>query len=615
MAWIPSIISEKGVYGGRKVPQGSLDYYSEDAGIAGDILVCNAQVTSYWYDPVQYAWPGAFGLSAITLRDRIHLDQPAETNVKIFEIEIEKPESAQYYKQTLAFYADISGSTTTYNAGTTDEYTVYRYEWAFSEMRRIVYATPYDDNPTSELISSGSGSSIAMQQIEGTTPIDGRTYWADDTAIGLSYMRKDNIDYFCVYSYVESECLQWNLTDLVVEENHQSQFIAWGISKTTLNEFFGLFEPEETDDPNEDPDDDPEDDPPGGGGDGEQDKHQDAIPEPDLPPLSGTAAGFVTVYKLYETTMQTFAQKLFDPDIWDAVKGFFADPMDFICGILILPFSPHTSRSARPVLKRTPLIAWDYYYPVIENQYHIVDCGTIEIPMYYKSALDYNPLTSDTLYLPYIGYRKLDPDEVQGHTLKIKYHVDIMTGDCVAFIIRTTASEMTPKEQVIAQFSGNCGTRVAFGRQSFDNAISASVQLMAGAVGTIGGLVALAGGAGGLASGGKQLAEGMIAQSVASMGSAAVNGSKSRTERSGVMGASAGYMGIQYPYLIRQVPHQSLPDKGYYRRLNGYPCNKAGTLSSFSGFTCIESIELSGIGATQDEKTEISNMMSAGVIL
>ena len=235
--------------------------------------------------------------------------------------------------------------------------------------------------------------------------------------------------------------------------------------------------------------------------------------------------------------------------------------------------------------------------------------------MYYKSALDYNPLTSDTLYLPYIGYRKLDPDEVQGHTLKIKYHVDVMTGDCVAFIIRTTASEMAPKEQVIAQFSGNCGTRVAFGRQSFDNAISASIQLMGGAVGAIGGLAMLAGGAGGLVSGGKQLAEGMIASSVSGMAASAVNGSKAHTERSGVMGASAGYMGVQFPYLIRQVPHQSLPDKGYYRRLNGYPCNKAGSLSSFHGFTCIESIELSGIGATQDEKTEILNMMSAGVIL
>ena len=615
--WIPSVISEKGIYGGRKVPQGSLDDFSSSAGVAGDLLVCDAEITSYWYAPVQYSWAGAFGLRLVSLRDRIHLNQPAETGVKCFEIEIKKPESAQYYKQTLAFYVTLSGSSDTYNAGTTDEYTVFRYNWAFESVKRIVYATPYDTNPTVETIATGTGA-MYFQELDGTIPIDGRTYEQFGPAyIGLSYMHKGNEDYFCIYSYVESKAYAWNTQEspMVVDNNYNSWFGAFGISKSLLNSYFASFEPDETDDPNEPPEDDPEDDPSGGGGDGEQDKKQDPVPIPDLPPLSGVAAGFVTMYKLYETTMQTFAHDLFDPDIWGAVKQLFADPMDFICGILILPFSPHTARSARPKLNQTPPIYWTYYYPVVENQYVEVDCGTIDVPMFYKTCFDYNPYTKDTIYLPYIGYRSLDPDEVQGHTLKIKYHIDCMTGDCVAFIARTTSNGLTPVEQVIAQFSGNCGVRVPFGRQSFDNAITASIQLMSGAVGTLGGIAMLAGGAGGLVSGGKQLAEGMIASGVSGMTTSAVNGSKAHTERSGVMGASAGYMGIQYPYLVRQVPHQSLPAEGAYRRLNGYPCNKNGTLGGFDGYTCVESIELSGIGATEDEKNEILNMLTAGVIV
>lgn len=614
--WIPSVISEKGIYGGRKVPQGSLDDFSDVAGVAGDLLVCDAEITSYWYAPVQYSWSGAFGLGLVALRDRIHLNQPVETGVKCFEIEIKKPENAQYYKQTLAFYVSLSGSSDTYNAGTTDEYTVYRYNWAFESVKRIVYATPYDTNPTVETIATGTGA-MYYQEIEGKTPIDGRTYNQFGPAyIGLSYMRKNNEDYFCIYAYVESKALAWNTqeTPIVVDENYNSWFGAFGISKALLDDYFAEFEPDETDDPNEDPDPDPEDE--GGGGDGDQDKRQDNIPVPDLPPLSGVAAGFVTMYKLYETSMQTFAHDLFDPDIWGAVKQLFADPMDFICGILILPFSPHTARSARPILQRTPLIAWTYYYPVVENQYFEVDCGTIEVPMFYKSCFDANPYTKDHLFLPYIGVVELNPDEVQGRTLSIKYHVDCMTGDCVAFISRTAVSTgMTPVTQVIAQFSGNCGTRVAFGRQSFDNAISASIQLMTGAAGALGAVAMLAGGAGGLASGGKQLAEGMIASGVSGMTMSAVNGAKAHTERAGVMGASAGYMGIQFPYLIREIPHQSLPAEGSYRRLNGYPCNQEGPLSRFSGYTCVESIELSGIGATEGEKEEILNMLTGGVIV
>ena len=267
------------------------------------------------------------------------------------------------------------------------------------------------------------------------------------------------------------------------------------------------------------------------------------------------------------------------------------------------------------MLFRSP-IYFTNYYNVVQNQFMTVDCGTIDVPLFYNSCFDYNPMTKDTVYLPYIGYRSLNPDEVQGRTLHIVYKIDCMTGDCVAFITRTAISTgMVPVTQIIAQFSGNCGVRVPFGRQSFDSAIAASIQLMTGAAGALSGVAMLAGGAGALGGGGKQLVEGMIASSVSGITAGAVNGSKAHVERAGVMGASAGYMSVQTPYLIREIPRQSLPDKGYYRRLNGYPTNEAGALGDFTGFTCIESIELSGIAATEEEKEEITRMLIAGVIL
>ena len=603
MAWIPTLMSQSGIYGGQKVPQGSLTGFPREASITGTVLQCSTVWDSQTHED-SWQWDYKFGCTGQKLLNAFLRDTSGQWHegVHLFEFEIEKPENAQYYKQTLAIYVDYEC-----NIDETSSYNTTYFRLNITKMSRLEYATP-TAVPTEELICTGSVAAVLMDAMgpEGVIPA-AYNYRQGKWLLGFSPLTYGNKRYWGAYFYAEYRNVSW--------ERDYGGYYMLAIEEQELAAFFSGFDPEATDDPNEDPDPDPEDDPPGGGGDGEQDKKQDPIPEPDLPPLSGTAAGFVTTYKLYETSMQTFAHDLFDPDIWDAVKAFFADPMDFICGIIILPFSPHTSRSARPVLKRTPLIAWSAYYPVIEQQYHIVDCGTIEVPMYYKSALDYNPMTSDVIYLPYIGYRKLDPDEVQGQTLRIKYHVDVMTGDCIAFIIRTAISGTTPVSQVIAQFSGNCGTRVAFGRQSFDNAIGASIQLMAGAVGTIGGLAMLAGGAGGLASGGKQIAEGMIASSITGITGQAVNASKTRTERSGVMGASAGYMGIQFPYLIRQVPHQDLPDKGYYRRLNGYPCNKAGKLSDFSGFTCLESIELSGIPATQDEKTEILNMLTGGVIV
>ena len=614
MSWNPSLItSGAAMYSGYKLPSANIEKFAEYGTISDDTI----STSHYAYEPYDdnWEWLSANGLNPSKLKNALNeartsvSDPEWHRNVLLFEIPFENPEGAQYYKQTLQVYCDYLATEdlhTVYDAGEPHAYTEELNTFAVVSLKRAEYATPYS-NPTYETIATG-GFSANFNRLGGEKEY-GPSYYREYgfMTLGASKFEYDETPYLGIYLYIDYE----RNTD----QERSAFYGLLAVEKSTLFEYFAA-DPEETDDPNEDPDPDPENDPEGGGGDGDQDKHQDNIPVPDLPPLSGVAAGFVTMYKLYESSMQTFAHELFDPDIWGAVKQLFADPMDFICGILILPFSPHTARSARPILQRTPLIAWDYYYPVVENQYFEVDCGSIEVPMFYKSCFDANPYSKDHLFLPYIGFVELNPDEVQGKTLSIKYHIDCMTGDCVAFISRTAVSTgLVPVTQVIAQFSGNCGTRVAFGRQSFDNAISASIQLMTGAAGALGAVAMLAGGAGGLASGGKQLAEGMIASGVSGMTMSAVNGAKAHTERAGVMGASAGYMGIQFPYLVREIPRQSLPAEGSYRRLNGYPTNKEGPLTKYSGYTCVESIELSGIGATEGEKEEILNMLTGGVIV
>lgn len=613
--WFAPYKIDGGMYGGRFCANGSLQWLANMCtNTAGGQNAWRGYGGSRSTDEPYNEWPGAYGMNWDLLRSyMMDHDDGDDHEFVLLEIAVNNPEGAQFYKQSIVFKIKTNATYRRIEYGTPpDDHHLdidqFNY-WIFKVCRRE-YPTPYSAYVDTDITTLNMGMAGNILR-GGETSLLGTSYYVDDTYIALGTFTIGNPakDYWGIAFY-----------DKIERGDQYNEGVDWGvlgIEVSALNTAFGgTFDPEQSDDPNEDPDPsggEGGDDGPGGGG--SQDKHQDPIAEPDLPPLSATVAGFVTMYKMYETNMQTFAKKLYDPDVWSAVKQLFADPMDFICGILILPFSPHTSRSARPILQQVPPIAWDYYYPVIEQQYHIVDCGTIEVPEYYKTALDYSPYSRDTLYLPYIGYRELNADEVQGKTLKIKYHVDVMTGDCVAFIIRPTVSGMTPMDQVIAQFSGNCGVHVPFGRQSFDNAIAASVQLISGVGGLAGGLAMMAGGAGGLASGGKQLAEGMIASSVAGIGVGAVNGSKAHVERAGIMGASAGYMGVQTPYLIRQLPNQSLPDKGYYRRLNGYPCNEAGALREFSGYTAIESIELSGIGATQEEKTEILNMMLGGVIV
>jgi len=336
-----------------------------------------------------------------------------------------------------------------------------------------------------------------------------------------------------------------------------------------------------------------------GGGGGSHDRTEDQIPIPDLPDLGAADTGFLTLYRMTNTEIHAFSAEMVDPDVWAAIKQFFMDPMDFIAGIMLVPFMPPSTRRGKPAF-----FTGSNYFDVISNEFVEIDCGSIAFPLYYNSAFDFNPYSKYTLFLPYIGYVDLDPDDVAGQIINVKYHCDCLTGDCVAFVTKVNPI----LTQVIAQYSGNCGVRVPYGRTSFDAAISASIQLLGGGIGMAAGAAASA-----LGLEGGNVTAGQIANQVSNATVTAVNGMKVTTERSGVAGASAGYMSIQRPHLIRNIPHQSLPDN--YRHLNGYPANIGGALGEFSGYTAVESIELTGINATDEEKAEILSILNGGVFI
>ena len=342
-----------------------------------------------------------------------------------------------------------------------------------------------------------------------------------------------------------------------------------------------------------------------GGGDGDHRQPYTPIPIPGIPTIGPNSAGFVYMLRMTPAQMQQFAVDLVRPTWWTALKNFFADPLDFICGIMIVPYEPVSNYSVYPKFGDN---VFEHAYPQVYQQYTVIDCGSLAVSKYFGGALDQNPFTKLLVWLPYIGYRELDADECMDKTLHIVYHCDCLTGDCVCFISTVAGSGYeVPFDRVIAQFSGNCGVRVPFGATSFDAAIAASVQLLGGAVG------AIAGGAMGAAIGAGAITESQIANSVAGTTVGAVQGSKVTTERSGVSGACAGYLSIQYPYLLREVPRQSLAKN--YMDLEGYPSNVAGPLSKFYGYAAVESIDLNGINATKEELDEIRSILAGGVYL
>lgn len=333
---------------------------------------------------------------------------------------------------------------------------------------------------------------------------------------------------------------------------------------------------------------DPEDDPSGpGGGGGSYDPTSDPIDFPDLPTGGALTSGMIKGFVIGASGLAALQNKLWDMSFFDIATQFqklVNQPLDCLISLHALPVLPTTGNSEEIKLGSFPT---SVNAVRITNQYVIVDCGSLTCPEYYGSALDYSPYTRCEIFLPFIGLRNLEIDDISKATIAVKYYVDVLTGSCIAYV--------KCGQSVLYTFTGSCIQNIPATSQTSDllhNTISAVGPMATG------------------------LVTGNPASAAAGAIAGAVNtaSSKNHVSRSGDLAGSAGIMGEYVPYLIFHRPKQSLAKN--YNKFKGYPTNITYTLSSLSGYTEVEHIHLTGIsGATDAELNEIERLLKEGVII
>lgn len=97
--------------------------------------------------------------------------------------------------------------------------------------------------------------------------------------------------------------------------------------------------------------------------------------------------------------------------------------------------------------------------PYVKEHTIIVDCGNVEIQEQYHSLLDYSPFSRLTIYLPFIGFQDLDDKLVVGHTLKVQYVVDVLSGRCLAQLY----VDSTDLQSCFAEYGGTIAADEIFG--------------------------------------------------------------------------------------------------------------------------------------------------------
>lgn len=310
----------------------------------------------------------------------------------------------------------------------------------------------------------------------------------------------------------------------------------------------------------------------------------------DTPPTVipvGSASSLWKIYNPTQAQVDAFGSWLWDSSFVEQIKKLFNDPMQAIIGIHKVFATPSTGGTANikvGYLDSQISSAW------VDNQYTTVNCGSASLNEYFGNVFDYAPYTKVQLYLPFIGIVDLDVGDVMRSTISVVYHVDVLTGACLADV----KVNRDGAGGVLYQFAGSAIVTYPVSAGNYMGMLAGVLSVAGGVAGTI-----LSGGA---------LAPALIG--------GAVGASHLHTDvsHSGGFSGCAGAMGSKKPYLIVSRPQIAMADN--YQHYTGIPANSKVTLGSCSGYAKVKSVYVNSITkATEDEKNMIEAQLKAGVLV
>lgn len=322
------------------------------------------------------------------------------------------------------------------------------------------------------------------------------------------------------------------------------------------------------------------------GGGGSWNRPDYDVPIPSLPAISPADTGFMSTYQLSDVNIKALANELWQTggtSFYDTIVKNYQSPFDNIISVGIVPFTNVSGAD-------TNVKIGNYISGVLGKKltttFYEVDCGTIAVPKYYNTFVDYD--CRFRLFLPYIGMVEVDPDTIinpqsgANGSIQIKYHIDLFSGACTAYILTYSGR----KYHVTASYQGNIKTEIPITGTNYIGAWSGLIgACIAGVGGSLGGVVTN------------------------------LMNAKPEYQRSGSISSTAGLMGIQYPYLIISTPDCIVAET--FEELKGFVSNLSVTIEEETGFLQSDMInsDMTGLSCTEEEQEMIRQKISDGVYI
>lgn len=338
------------------------------------------------------------------------------------------------------------------------------------------------------------------------------------------------------------------------------------------------------------------------GGGASSDDDSDPVEVPDLPTLDVSDLGGINLYRVTATDVKALLAYLNSATPGNNILKWFTNPIQAIVSLHVVPYPVEvTGSDAIKVLGLSATGTAGYKI----KQFQEWDLGGVLVPYGFDNTfLDYEPFTKVSIYLPFVGIRTLDADEVMGQNLNVTYQFDNISGSCIAFI--------TINGSVRYTFSGSCAIGIPISQSNWGQTYMAAATIAAGGIaGGVGAGAAAMGGATsmGAVAGQAALGAGQGIATASGLGSAI---GKPTVSRSGSISGAASALGVPYPYLIIERPTKA--SSANPAPVTGLISGRTLSLGSLTGYNIIESVHLSGVPATASELDEIERLLYQGVV-
>lgn len=313
-------------------------------------------------------------------------------------------------------------------------------------------------------------------------------------------------------------------------------------------------------------------------------------------PSLTTTGIFNRTFGMNATNIKALADYLWNADesiFNEIVKGLSlmgGNPIDSLIDLRLYPFSV-VNKTSGGASKSIVVGRTDTKVNGIEiNDYNaVLDLGSCTFFPNFGNFLDYEPFTSASLYIPYVGIVPISTADFMGQTISCKMVVDITTGSCTAIVF---ANDIP-----IIYKNGNIGVEIPM---TGTNSSEYASRIMGG----------LTSGATDIALGAASKSVGQVVSGVGSIVDSALSVNNTMYNTAGSSSPACGLWQPQNCYFIIQRPVPIVPEN--YGHTIGYACTYQAKISECSGYTQTYNVDVSSINAPESEKNAIAGILNSG---